>query len=313
MDVAKYIGLFLLKNNFVYIHGLGNLEIKKKSATFDGASLQAPGYEVVLTPSGSIDDNLANFIANNEQVSISKASNALRDFSIQAKEALLNGKEVEIPSIGKFNRTNGKIGFATLPSFSYVPPGIPAVKIATNRGAAASSPMFSTPSQPATPPPYDPLAPEVPASKPELNWVRIGAVALGFVILILVIYFGVQYMTDSNSTKDAPLLPAQIEDGSLPPATEPFEAPAVTEESEPQTATGTVSYDVQLGEPYMDLGRATSRVDRLKSWGHKVEMAANEDSSAFYVVLPVRDFPVADTAVLMDSLRTTFRTIRVVD
>src|SRR6185437_14180538 len=102
MDVAKYIGLFLLKNHFCYIHGLGNLELHKKSASYDGTALQAPSYEVVVTPAGSIDDNLANFIATNEQTSISKASNALRDFSIQARADLQAGKEVLIPHIGKF-------------------------------------------------------------------------------------------------------------------------------------------------------------------------------------------------------------------
>ena len=78
MDVAKYIGLFLLKNNFVYIHGLGNLELRKRPASFNGEALQGSTYEVVMTPMGSIDDNLANFIATNEQISISKASNAHR-------------------------------------------------------------------------------------------------------------------------------------------------------------------------------------------------------------------------------------------
>ena len=68
MDIAKYIGQYLLKNSFCYIHGLGNLEISKKPAFYDGKSLQAPTYEIVLSSGGSIDDNFANFIATNEQI-----------------------------------------------------------------------------------------------------------------------------------------------------------------------------------------------------------------------------------------------------
>ena len=112
MDIAKYIGLFLLKNHFCYVHGLGNLELHKKSATHDGKSLQSPSYDVVVTPGGSIDDNLANFIAVNEQISISKAANALRDYSIQARKDMTAGKEVLLPNIGKFVEVNGKVQFA---------------------------------------------------------------------------------------------------------------------------------------------------------------------------------------------------------
>src|SRR4051794_6193053 len=100
MDIARYIGLFLLKNQFCYVHGLGNMELKKVPATNDGKSLQAASYEIVVTPGGSIDDNLANFIATNEQISISKAANTLREYSIQARKDMSEGKEVPIPGLG---------------------------------------------------------------------------------------------------------------------------------------------------------------------------------------------------------------------
>src|ERR1700742_1700349 len=117
MDIAKYIGLFLLKNHFCYVHGLGNMELRKRTASYDGTALQAPSYEVVVTPGGSIDDNLANFIAVNEQISISKAANALRDFSIQARKDMAAGKEVPIPDMGKFVEQNGKVKFVTDDNF----------------------------------------------------------------------------------------------------------------------------------------------------------------------------------------------------
>src|SRR3954462_2687050 len=128
MDIAKYIGLFLLKNHFCYVHGLGNMELNKRPAMHDGKSLQSPSYEVVVTPGGSIDDNLANFIATNEQISISKAANALREYSIQARKDLAQGKEGPFPNIGKFVEENGKVRFITDNTFRFTPAGIPTIK-----------------------------------------------------------------------------------------------------------------------------------------------------------------------------------------
>ena len=129
MDIAKYIGLYLLKNHFCYVHGIGNIELIKRPATYDGKALQAPSYEVAVTPGGSIDDNLANFIATNEQISISKAANALRDFSGQARTNMAAGKEVEIPNIGKLVEQGGKVKFITDDKFHFTPAGIPTIKI----------------------------------------------------------------------------------------------------------------------------------------------------------------------------------------
>src|ERR1700761_3899449 len=117
MDIAKYVGLFLLKNHFCYVHGLGNMELRKRTANYDGTALQAPSYDVVVTPGGSIDDNLANFIATIEQVSISKAANELREFSAQTKKDIADGKEVAIPGIGKFVEEKGKVKFITDANF----------------------------------------------------------------------------------------------------------------------------------------------------------------------------------------------------
>ena len=84
MEIDKYIGQFILKNNFCYIHGLGNLELQKRTTMHDGKALVPPTYEVVVTAGGSIDDSFANFIATNEMISISKAANALREYSMHS-------------------------------------------------------------------------------------------------------------------------------------------------------------------------------------------------------------------------------------
>src|ERR1043165_5876789 len=187
MDVAKYIGLYLLKNHFCYIHGLGNLELRKKPAVHDGQHLQAPQYEVQLTPTGSIDDSLANFMATHEQTSISKAANALRDFSIQARADLQAGKEVPIPSLGKFVEDNGIIRFVTDPHLQYTPPSIPALRTAKR--------VDEAPSFKATDPAEDSYS-----SSGSFNW---GKVALWVLILgaaAAIIYFGIRYVNKEEAT-----------------------------------------------------------------------------------------------------------------
>src|SRR6185312_10774720 len=150
MDIAKYIGLFLLKNHFCYVHGLGNMELTRKPAIHDGKALQPPSYEVMVTPGGSIDDNLANFIATNEQISISKAANALRDFSIQARKDMSDGKEVEIPNIGKFVEESGKVKFITNDNFRFTPAGIPTIRNSKQLEEQNAKPAH----KPSYPPPH---------------------------------------------------------------------------------------------------------------------------------------------------------------
>lgn len=133
MEVAKYIGLFLLKNNSCYIHGLGNIELRRKPATFDGRNLLSAIYDIVVVPANTVDDALSNFIATNEQISISKASNALKEFTEAAKADLAVGKEVQIPSLGSFAQVNEKLHFVTTSLLQHQYTGIPAEKTTATR------------------------------------------------------------------------------------------------------------------------------------------------------------------------------------
>ncbi len=113
MDVAKYIGFFLLKNEQCYINGLGTLQLLRKAATYDGQHLQAATHEIVMVPGGNVDESLANYIATNEQVSITKASNALKEYSAETKSMLQAGNVVSLQHLGKFTADDGRIGFIT--------------------------------------------------------------------------------------------------------------------------------------------------------------------------------------------------------
>jgi len=209
MDIAKYIGLFLLKNHFCYVHGLGNMELHKLPASHDGKSLLAPSYEVVVTPGGSIDDNLANFIATNEQISISKAANALRDYSIQARKDMAQGKEVPIPNIGRFIEENGKVKFITDDNFKFTPAGIPTIK--------NSKQLEEQNTRPAHKPSYPP--PQKPDS---VNW----SMVILVIVLLLILGgagYGIYYYTVGGKSAKTPPQPvvAPVKD------TTPIAAPAI--------------------------------------------------------------------------------------
>jgi len=301
MDIAKYIGLFLFKNNFCYIHGLGNLELRKKPATYDGAELQAPKYEVVLTPTGSIDDNLANFIAVNEQISISKAANALREFSIESKAQLQQGKEVMIPAIGKFVYVNDRIGFITDPNIQYTPPALPALKFLKR---TEEEPVFKN--RVAEPPE------ERSTSSTSVNWGKIilWVVILG--VLATAVIFGISYMNKYNSSSDN--LPVKDTVQAAPPQQN---APVVDTVAKPvdtgaavattptaTTANGNMDYKVIL-KTYDNRAGADKRVKQLTGFGNKNLEVIAKDSTHYLVVMSVNG-PASDTTHMIDSLRRNF-------
>ncbi len=205
MDVAKYIGLFLLKNEQCYITGLGTLQFVRKGGNYDGQSLHAAHHEVTLVPGGNVDESLANFIATNEMTSISKASDTLKEYSAATKATLQDGKEVTIPYIGNFALRDGRIIFITDPLLLYKSANIPAQRGASLQHnerpsgpqgfvlpKAAPNPNLAMPGAPPTEPmqgaSQQSYAPPPQEGGGKLNWWRII-----FVLLLLIIMAGGAY------------------------------------------------------------------------------------------------------------------------
>ncbi len=305
MDITRYIGLFLLKNKFCYIHGLGNLALKKRPAAPDGEMLKGPEYEVQLTPTGSIDDNLANFIAVNEQISIAKASNALRDFSIHARAELLEGREVIIPALGRFVQKDNQIRFITDPHLQYAPPAIPTVKMA--KRTEEQEEKKGAPLQ---------ANQDVHRAK-SANRTKIFIWILILAIVTAGIIFGIKFITEQASVNEpvpeiytAPQIMEPEPISSYPlPDTAAADQPVTTDEisgdaGAPVSAAGNqLSYEVVINE-YDNFQRADKREKQLTSFGNNVRMRT-KDSLTFYIVMPMTT-PAADTAHVMDSLRRLF-------
>lgn len=306
MDVAKYIGLFLLKHNFCYIPGLGNLEIKRKPANYTGDVLNAPSLEVLVTPGGSIDDSLANFIATNEKISIASASNAMRNFADNAKILLQEDKEVIIPSLGKFIMQNGRMQFITDPHLKQAPAAIPAVKQTVSTPEPTPQPATTT-----TQPQFSKYntAPSKPVST---NWGNIIIVSAIILLVLGGIGYGIYYMSqrpDEAVTTTEPQAEQPKQEVVTTPdtATNTAATPdtnATTTAAAPATVSANGMMNAKVIINIYLKEKADKRVKQLTTYGNTVEMI-QKDSILYYVVMPVSFLP-NDSTKVVDSLRRKF-------
>ncbi len=286
MEIDKYIGQFILKNNFCYIHGLGNLELVKRPAVHDGKALQAPTYEVVVTAGGSIDDSFANFIATNEQISISKAANGLREYSMQARKDMAAGKEVPIPGIGKFTEENGRVKFTTDANFRFTPAGMPTLK--------NSKQLEDQKITPAHKPSYPP-----PASANSVNWTMVIIVAVLLVILGAGGYGFYYYKSQQAASQPAPHMADTIVQAPPAPIVDTMRKDTVA--TAPVVDTNAINaYRMVIGE-YPNKAKAEARLRRLKIDGSKVEIITSD--SVTFKVLATVNCRVVDTVHYKDSLQ----------
>ncbi len=289
MDIVKYIGQYLLKNNYCYIHGIGNMELVKKSASYDNGSLQGPTYDVIVTSGGSIDDSLANFIATNEQISISKAANALRDFSIQSRKDMALGKDVEVPGIGKFIEENGRVKFITASNFSFTPQGLPVLK---NSKQLEEQKVVAK------------HVPSTPVETPSnINWTAIFTVII-LLVLVGAGIFGFMYYKKQNSGENAVVVKKDTPVVQAPPPP----PPPIDTTHKKDTVVAPPPVDTNAINEYKvivtDTAKrrdAESRIRKFKINGWKPELLT-KDSVTFTVLLPVK-CRIVDTTKMLDSLR----------
>jgi len=113
IHIENYISSFLLKNKYCAISGLGTLNLKREAAQMrstDG-DIYPPNYTISFSPIGVIDDGFATFIANHENVSISKASNDIKTFTQDVKRELRKTGRFELDGVGHFTYKNETIQF----------------------------------------------------------------------------------------------------------------------------------------------------------------------------------------------------------
>ncbi|MFA6057090.1 MAG: hypothetical protein WC756_02740 [Taibaiella sp.] len=308
MDIAKYVGLFLLKNEYCFLPGIGSLQIEKSPSVYDKETqkMSAPVYEVKYRQvGGSIDDSFANFIANNERISIAHAANHLKDFCAHSKTDMREGKEVVIPGIGKFTGgPNDSIHFVTDAHLHIEGKAIPFFKNSTavnlKKEEAISNIIERTTIR-------EPKADEeIEYQAPSVNWgkvfifIAIIAVLIGGAILL---YW---YLNKDKGEQNTAVPTEQTAEPVPQTAVTPAVQDTVTQAPATQTASsdGSLTYKVAL-QQYATREKAESRVARLKSYGNNTVELYAKDSANYYVVMAVTS-PVADTAHVVDSLRRLF-------
>jgi nucleoid DNA-binding protein len=113
IQIENYISGFLLKNKFCAIAGLGSLELKRESAQIrnEDRDVYPPSYTISFSPLGVVDDGFATYIANHENVSISKSSNDIKTFSQDVKRELKKTGRYELEGVGLFTYKNETIQF----------------------------------------------------------------------------------------------------------------------------------------------------------------------------------------------------------
>lgn len=295
MDIAKYIALFLLKNKYCCLQGLGNLDIKKTAANHDGTAIQGAAYYAVLNPIGSLDDAFPNFIANNEQVSIAKASNEISDFIKASKATIAAGGSVVIPSVGEYVQKNNQLHFEldaafSMPASAVQMPIVTPVKEQTkviNETQVNEFPSYNNYNAPKS-----------------INW---NLVAFWAVIALIgggILAWSIKYFYNQNNkevTEQAmvqvvePPIESQVpiaDSSILPIDSSVSNAPVVNGSDTPE-------FKFVIKE-YKTLAQAEKKEKQLNSYGYKMSVIA-KDSTTFFVVSALR-IAAADTTKVKDSL-----------
>ena len=278
MDIASYIGQFLLRNKYCYLHGIGSLKLSKLPNK-DSGSL---AYHVQLLPGGSIDDLFANFVANSEQVSISKAANAIREYNTEIRSILDAKQNVSIPSIGYLTKVDNHYSFVTDATFSYQPAVNPALKFVNAKPiketAEAEEPIVVAP------------------KKAIINWSKIILFISLLMVVTIAIYFIATQSQKISATQEEPIIntPPEI----VAPV---IDTPAVTVD----TTIATVAAEYKfLIKTYATLGAAVKRYHQLLSYGNNVGLQTSDSTSyQLFVSLAV---PAIDTNKVKDSIRVIF-------
>ena len=275
-DISHYVSQFLLRNKYCYLHGIGSLKL----VTVFDKDANTTNYQVQLLPGGSIDDLFANFVATSEQVSISKAANAIREYNTEIRSQLDENQNVIIPSIGYLTKLDKHIIFVTDNNFSYQPSENASLKYANNRSIAETKQIVEETT----------FVPQ----KAIVNWSKIILFIALLIVVGIAFYFIATQSKNISATQDEPIANTTTE----------IVAPALdTAVVQPDTLITNTEYKFLI-KTYSTLGAAVKRYQQLLSYGNKVGLQTSDSISyQLYISMPAS---ALDTTQAKDSLRVIF-------
>lgn len=301
MGVAQYLGVFLLENELCYLHGIGNLEVKKIPAGYDDVTNKAipASYDIVFSKTtGSIDDAFANFIATQERVSISNAANQIKLFVEDSLQKMKAGNSVDLPGLGKFYMNQDGVQFEKDAQLHIQGKSIPFFKIreSAERKQTSIEEIYEKTEI------KEVKAGEDIVIKPAtVNWKRVFIIVVLFLLVVGAIgYFVYQYFANSNQQETTQV--EQMEEMGTPAELLPQEERESIEEAVIETTTeGPLK--VILND-YTTLERAETRSNQLKGYGHNMEVVELPNGSYGVVMIP--EVGSQNDQEVLDSLKLMF-------
>jgi len=312
MDIGKYVGLFLLKNEFCYLPGFGSLQVIKRATVFNKETqkTEAQGYEVsFVRGGGAIDDTFANFIANNERVSIAHAANHLKDYCTFIKMEFNEGNDVLIPGIGKFicNPEKDEILFVTDADLIIQGRQIPYFKVSNEVVEKKKEDSLSSIIQKTTF--SEPKSSDEIVIKPaQVNWGKVALVCGAVVLIIGIVVFIIMQMSKSNDADITPPVVQEtqtiIEDKIDQPTQNIVPATISDTNQSPQVNTATNNGIKIIVNSYTTKERAEARMKRLVSYSYSnlETVEHGTDSLKYHVVININE-PVQDIDRTVDSVK----------
>lgn len=293
MNIAEYIGAFLLENQNCYLHAIGNWELKKQAASYNDeeGNVVPASYDVVFSKTdGSIDDSLANYIANIERVSLSNASNQIRVFIEESLVTMREGNEVSLPGLGKiFMDSTQEIQFEKDPNFQAQGKTIPFFKIseAAKRRKEGLNEIIET-----TEIKELKAGEEVVIKPATLNWSKILIlIAIIAAVLGTAGYLVYQFVNKSNEVQQEV---EQVVEGETVQVETVIEEEEVVEEVAGHTGDWNVLLNVYPSEE-----RADARSKQLNSYGHNTSIKT-QGAGEFGVIISVENTGQTEEEVLKE-------------
>lgn len=294
MDIAGYIIKFLIKNRYCSLPGLGSFDLVKHPArvTEDKQEILPPTYEVKFSPIGSIDDSFSSFMANHENVSISNASNHLKEFCIKVKEELQHKGEFNLPNFGTLYMHNSIVDFKSgneldMGLFAQALPTLE-FKVSDHSGKKLD---FSYP------------AAHRGYRRKKIALGKYLVPAIVGLLLCFGIYFAWKYIS-ANKNEDQPAQTNEVSSLSTDSASAKKGTVGVdSNSSSPVQVPGALPlYKVAVYESNVEAS-ASSKAVKWKKFGHLTEVQSNNGN---YIVTILASHPLNDTTMLVDSLRRFF-------
>jgi len=302
MDINKYIGKFLIKNKYCSLTGLGVFDLKKEAARPNSANetISAPVYVIKFTPVGSIDDTFASFIASAENVSISNASNNIKEYCNMVKNELAKTGKYDIEFLGTFSLSNNKISFqqSSALDLGTEPAPLPPLIDKSKSPEGSGKTDYSYP----------------PANrKREVPILKIMVPAVLLILLLTAAYFGYDYYQNNKASEEsfipetssthADTMETILDTTGLHASNlNRIDSTNTTDTSLNTVSPASVSgglYNVVVLS-YENEGMAIAKANKLKNYGNNASVS-NRDGR-FLVVIHA-SAPMNDTNRLVDSLR----------